>query len=53
VSALAEIRAATRFLRHGLGKNYWNSFKIALARIDVDPEVRQHFPAMLRRHHFR
>jgi heme oxygenase len=36
VSALAEIRAATHFLRHGLGKNYWNSFKIALARIDAD-----------------
>ena len=39
VSALAEIRVATRFLRHGLGKNYWNSFKIALARIDADPEA--------------
>jgi heme oxygenase (biliverdin-IX-beta and delta-forming) len=38
VSAPAEIRAATRFLRHGLGENYWNSFKIALARIDADPE---------------
>ena len=39
VSAPAEIRAATRFLRHGLGENYWNSFKIALALIDHDPEA--------------
>ena len=39
VSALPEIRAATRFLRHGLGENYWNSFKIALERIDADPEA--------------
>jgi heme oxygenase len=39
VSALAEIRAATRFLRHGLEENYWNSFKIVLARIDTDPEA--------------
>jgi heme oxygenase len=39
VNALAEIRAATRFLSHGLGKNYWSSFKIALARIDADPEA--------------
>jgi heme oxygenase len=39
LSALAEIHAATRFLRHGLGENYWQSFKIALAQIDSDPEA--------------
>ena len=39
VSALAEVRAATHFLRHGLGENYWDSFKIALVRIDANPEA--------------
>ena len=39
VSAVSEIRAATRFLNHGLGENHWNSFKIALTQIDADPEA--------------
>jgi heme oxygenase len=31
-----DIRRATRFLRHGEGKDFWGSFKAALAQIDQD-----------------
>jgi heme oxygenase (biliverdin-IX-beta and delta-forming) len=36
LNATAEIRAATRFLRHGSNENHWESFKTALRRIDGD-----------------
>jgi heme oxygenase (biliverdin-IX-beta and delta-forming) len=33
---LPDIENATKFLSHGLGKRFWNSFQEALARIDHD-----------------
>jgi heme oxygenase len=36
ISGAAEIRSATRFLRHGHGNNFWESFKLALSEIDHD-----------------
>lgn len=35
-SADQDVRAATRFLRHGVDGNLWASFKMVLARIDGD-----------------
>ena len=38
-NATAEIRAATRFLRHGSNQNHWESFKETLGQIDGDPKA--------------
>jgi heme oxygenase len=35
--ASQRIMCATRFLRHGLGEHFWDSYRSALARIDDDP----------------
>ena len=35
----AAVRCATRFLGHGTGRNFWGSFKMALARIDGDDDA--------------
>jgi heme oxygenase (biliverdin-IX-beta and delta-forming) len=35
----AAVRGATRFLGHGAGRNFWNSFKATLAGIDQDDDA--------------
>jgi heme oxygenase len=35
----AAVRGATRFLGHGAGRNFWGSFKLALAGIDQDDDA--------------
>ncbi len=34
-----QVRAATRFLGHGEGRNFWSSFKATLALIDQDDDA--------------